>query len=377
MKAKIRDIYTYAKSNNLKLFGNVSAFSFMSEYSSNSVALDYLFNKKFSSFLFITDFPKSATLESVYNDFTTAVNAHLVLNNKRYSELYRVQLLADSAYDIVNNYDLHENVSRETTGSNSLSRGARSDSDAYGAKSTSDSYGARTDSTTVENGAQSSTTEKEVAGFNSPNYVDADKESVSIAANTSGGSTTKGAQADTHTEQARTDTHTIGAQTESGTNSGNETITSRKYGNIGVQTPADVIGGHIRLWDAFNFYGIIFKELSQEFLLVDDEYISSGSDSAFSDSDINEIITKLNQIQAQINTSTQQIRADIAEVSIDDSNIITAVNNARDNIKANDDANLSTLTTAVNNARDNIKANDDANTAAIRGDITEVLTDGY
>lgn len=376
MRAKIRDIYTYAKSNNLKLLGDVSAFSFMDEYNSNSVALDYLFNKKFSSFLFLTDFPKSATLANVYADFTTAVNAHLVLNNKRYSELYRVQLLAENAYDIVNNYDLHENVSRETSGSNSLSRGARSDSDAYGAKSTSDNYGARTDSTTVENGAQSSTTEKEVAGFNSPDYVDADKESVSIAANTSGGSTTKGAQADTHTEQARTDTHTIGAQTESGTNSGNETITSRRYGNIGVQTPADVIGGHIKLWDAFNFYGIIFKELSQEFLLIDDEFISSDT-GAFSESDINEIMTKLNSIQAQITTSTQQIREDIADVSIDDSNIITAVNNARDNIKANDDANLSTLSTAVNSARDNIKANDDANTAAIRGDITEVLTDGY
>jgi hypothetical protein len=376
MKAKIRDIYTYAKSNNLKLFGDVSAFSFMGEYSSNSVALDYLFNKKFSSFLFLTDFPKSATLETVYADFTTAVNAHLVLNNKRYSELYRVQLLADSAYDIVNNYDLHENVSRETSGSNSLSRGARSDSDAYGAKSTSDNYGARTDSTTVENGAQSSTTEKEVAGFNSPDYVDADKESVSIAANTSGGSTIKGAQADTHTEQARTDTHTIGAQTESGTNSGNETITSRKYGNIGVQTPADIIGGHIRLWDAFNFYGIIFKELSQEFLLLSDDFISSDAGS-FSESEINEIMTKLNSIQAQITTSTQQIREDISEVSLDDSNIITAVNNARDNIKANDDANAGAITTAVNNARDNIKANDDANTASIRGDITEVLTDGY
>ena len=376
MRAKIRDIYTYAKSNNLKLFGNVSAFSFMDEYNSNSVALDYLFNKKFSSFLFLTDFPKSATLATVYTDFTTAINAHLVLNNKRYSELYRVQLLAESAYDIVNNYDLHENVSRETSGSNSLSRGARSDSDAYGAKSTSDNYGARTDSTTVENGAQSSTTEKEVAGFNSPDYVDADKESVSIAANTSGGSTTKGAQADTHTEQARTDTHTIGAQTESGTNNGNETVTTRRYGNIGVQTPADVIGGHIKLWDAFNFYGIIFKELSQEFLLLDDEFISSDT-GAFSESDINEIMTKLNSIQAQITTSTQQIREDIADVSIDDSNIITAVNNARDNIKANDDANLSTLSTAINSARDNIKANDDANTASIRGDITEVLTDGY
>lgn len=376
MRAKIKDIYTYAKSNNLKLFGNVSAFSFMDEYNSNSVALDYLFNKKFSSFLFLTDFPKSATLANVYADFTTAVNAHLVLNNKRYSELYRVQLLAESAYDIVNNYDLHENVSRETSGSNSLSRGARSDSDAYGAKSTSDNYGARTDSTTVENGAQSSTTEKEVAGFNSPDYVDADKESVSIAANTSGGSTTKGAQADTHTEQARTDTHTIGAQSESGTNTGSETITSRKYGNIGVQTPADIIGGHIKLWDAFNFYGIIFKELSQEFLLLDDDFISSEA-GAFSESDINEIMTKLNSIQAQITTSTQQIREDIADVSIDDSNIITAVNNARDNIKANDEANLSTLSTAINSARDNIKANDDANTAAIRGDITEVLTDGY
>ena len=330
MKAQIKDIYTYAKSNNLKLFGDVSAFSFMDEYNSNSVALDYLFNKKFSSFLFLTDFPKSATLATVYTDFTTAVNAHLVLNNKRYTELYRVQVLKYDAYDIVNNYDLTETSSRTESGSDSRNYGARSDSD---------TFGARTDTSEVTNGKQNSSTEKSIAGFNSSNYSDSDKETTTVDAYTDGGSTTKGAQ---------NDTHTTGAHTDTGTTTNSETVNLRRFGNIGVQTAAEIIGGHVKLWENFNFYEILFTEIAREFLLVDDDFTTDNGGSAFSESDVAEILASLNQLKAQLTESTSDIKDEITDVNGN-----------------------------VNDAKTRIVANDNANAALIRGDITGVVTDGY
>ena len=392
MKAKISDIYNYAKSHDQKLFGNISAFPFMAGYDANATAFDYLFNKKYSSFLYLTEFDKTATLQNVYDDFTTAINAHFVFNAKRYNELYRVETLAANAYDVVNNYDLTESATRTTSGTNSVQRSAHTDNETLGAVSNSDTYGAREDTTTVNNGIQETTTKKDIAGFNSDHFVDSNKESTTIEPNTSGGTSTKGSQTDTHTEAGRTNSMAYGAQTESGTNSGSETTTLRRFGNIGVATAADIIGGHITLWDNFSFYNIIFKEIAKEFMLIDDDYIISGGGSgAFSESEVAEIMQSLNEIKAQINTSTATIRNDISNVEIDDTAIIAAVNNAKNDLKL-DISNLSAsllntkndlkldisnLSASMLLAENRIKANDNANTAAIQSDITGVVTNGY
>ena len=92
-----------------------------------------------------------------------------------------------------------------------------------------------------------------------------DTTSVSKGAQTNTNNTTlnKGAQSNSTNES------TIkGSETDSHTASGTETINIRRSGNIGVQTAADVIGGHIELWDSFNFYDKIFEEIAKEYLSI-------------------------------------------------------------------------------------------------------------
>ena len=337
MKAQIQDIYNYCVKNSRPLFGSVSGFSFMADYAENHAAFDFFFNKRFSSFRYLTEFAKNSTAENVYNNFTQGINAFLFFNKKRFDELYRVQVLNNDAYDIVNNYDLTETSSRTESGSDSRNYGARSDSD---------TFGARTDTSEVTNGKQNSTTEKSIAGFNSSNYSDSDKETTTIDGYTDGGSTTKGAQ---------NDTHTTGAHTDTGTTSNSETVNLRRFGNIGVQTAAEIIGGHVKLWENFNFYEILFTEIAREFLLVDDDFTTDNGGSAFSESDVAEILASLNQLKAQLTESTSDIKDDITDVRKD----ITDVNGN------------------VNDVETRIIANDNANAALIRGDITGVVTDGY
>ena len=81
-----------------------------------------------------------------------------------------------------------------------------------------------------------------------------------------------------------------GAQTDTHTGSGTESISIRRYGNIGVQTAADVIGGHIQLWTTFNFYKMVFDEIAKDFLLLDQCY----------DTDTSGIITNENAIMAEL-----------------------------------------------------------------------------
>lgn len=366
MRAQIQDIYNYCVHNNRPLFGPVSGFSFMADYAENHAAFDFFFNKRFSSFRYLTEFAKNSTAENVYNNFTQGINAFLFFNKKRFEELYRVQVLSNNAYDIVNNYDLTETSSRTGSGSDSRNYGARSDSD---------TFGARTDTSEVTNGKQKSTTEKSIAGFNSSNYSDSDKETTTVDEYTNGGTTTKGAQ---------NDTHTVGAHTDTGTTSTSETVNLRRFGNIGVQTAAEIIGGHVKLWENFNFYEILFTEIAREFLLVDDDFTTDNGGSAFSESDVAEILASLNQLKAQLAESTSDIMDEISDVRGDITDVNGNVNDAEGSILSAMQAQTNTISLSVANlkastlaAETRIIANDNANAALIRGDITGVVTNGY
>ena len=123
--------------------------------------------------------------------------------------------------------------------------------------------GARSDSGSTTVGAATNTSEKEIAGFNASDYTDADKQTDIFGTHTDTTSVSKGAQTNTNNS-----TLNKGAQSNSHSTSGSESISIHKTGNIGVQTPADVIGGHIELWNSFNFYGKIFDEIAKEYLMI-------------------------------------------------------------------------------------------------------------
>lgn len=284
MKLTTDKLYKYSKTNNLPLLGNGS-YDFWLPYVANNSIFDRFFRDKFLSWFYWLDFPENSTPADIYNDFVEAIASHLSINAKRYSELYRVQILAADAYDIVNNYDLTETHTnnhssttsdiygeRTDTNSTASTEGAREDS-----TSTTTTDGARSDSGSTTVGSATNTSEKEISGFNSSDYSDADKQTDIFGAHTDTTSVSKGAQTNTNdttlnkgAQNNSTSASTVkGSETDSHTASGTESINIRRTGNIGVQTAADVIGGHIELWDSFNFYGKIFDEIAKEYLSLD------------------------------------------------------------------------------------------------------------
>lgn len=334
MRATINNIYQHSKTNNTPLLGS-NSFDFWQAYAAAFNVYDRYFRDKFLSWFYWMNFDETATIENIYDDFVDAVQAHLTINSKRYSELYRVQVLAATAYDIVNNYDLNETHTATRSDSATDVSGARSDSksgstvfgshtDSKSGSNTSGARedtqsgsatdGARQDSSTTGLGAQTNTTEKQIEGFNSNAYTDADKtiettgarsdtttENKGAQTNTTSETLNKGEQIDSYSDSMTIGGHTDsisentskGSQTDTHTGSATESISIRRYGNIGVQTAADVIGGHIRLWETFNFYKMVFDEIAKDFLLLDQCYDTDTSGTITNESLIMEELKRL------------------------------------------------------------------------------------
>lgn len=303
----IDTLYKYSKGQNITLFPTED-YDFWEPYEANYQEFDRYFYQKFRAFEVIQEYPNGTPVADMLADWKQIIDAHLFINQKRYSELYRVQVLPDNAYDIVNNYDLHETAQRKNTGTqtdaiggrqDSTQRGAGSTSTQYGAKSESTQYGARndqnvygsrTDTNSTTLGQQTSDSTQQRSAFNSsaPQTVAAgsiangsrqDSASLTTGSHTDtasiGGHTdtrTEQARTDTTTEAPRTDTATIGAQSNQRTDNLQEDTTLHRYGNIGVQTAAEIIAGHERLWDAFKFYQMIFDEIAEEYLVIDVDF---------------------------------------------------------------------------------------------------------
>ena len=288
MRVTTNQLYKYAKTENEPLLGE-NNFDFFQPYLAAFNVFDRYFRDKFLNWFYWISFDDSTTIASIYDDFVEAIQAHLTINQKRYSELYRVQVLAANAYDIVNNYDLTESHSTSRSESGSNTSGAREDSTSGTATD-----GARSDSATTNAGAQTTTETNQIEGFNSSDFADADKKTIAAGAHSDSTSVSKGAQTNTNST-----TVNKGSQTDSHSLTGSETINIRRTGNIGVQTAADVIGGHLRLWESFNFYKLIFDEIAKDFLLLDNDYAyDTGSASGGGDTDV--IMAELKKIEAQI-----------------------------------------------------------------------------
>lgn len=321
MRKTVNQIYTYAKNNSTSLLGT-NSFDFWADYVSNYSIYDRYFRDTFLKFYYWIDFDEDSTDETIFTDFTEAVQSHLYINAKRYSELYQVQSLADDAYDIVNNYDLTENSTRLNTGTVSNAAGAQDNSYTKGASTATDSYGA--DTRTLTEGAQTNTETHTVSPYDTSDLSNDTEITTDAGEKTT--TDTKAAKIDTHSTIAVTDSETIGEKTDTRTDNLSESITLTRKGNIGVATAAQIIGGHIDLWERFNFFKMIFDNIAKEYLLVSDDYTAVYSGSSSSDSSavlaaINALSLKLDDIEESINTNIDEaeanIRGDIVEVSTD------------------------------------------------------------
>lgn len=399
----IDTLYAYCKQNEQTLLPTED-FDFWKGYESNYQRFDRYFFQKFRAFKVLQEYGENTTITEMLSDWKQIVDAHLFINAKRYSELYRVQVLAADAYDVVNNYDVHEEYERDNTGTQSMNEGQRLDTTAYGAKQDSnqygqvqstDVYGARHDTNNTTLGSQTSSSTDKRSAFNSglTNVAGGD---INNGSRQDSATLDTGAHTDTHTDAARTDTLNSGAHTDNVTKGAQlnqrtdnlkEESTMHRYGNIGVQTPADVIGGHIDLWTAFKFYEMIFDEIALNYLVidVDFDFTASNASGGGGDADLLAAIRALSaqlaaaqasindnvdtaetNIRGDITSAKTAIRGDLAALDAEISANTTAIRGDVDAAETTIRGDISTLSTKTTN-----------DTAAIRGDILEVTTNGY
>lgn len=208
----VKEMYEVTKSAGTPLLSNFNAV-FWTYYIEHYTELDRYFAIRYRSFRYFAQ-EESDTIEVVTQNFTSSVYEHLLVNKKRYEELYRVQAVNDNDYMLLDNYNVNETVTKEGSGNGSIVSGERED---------------KLFNTT------------KVSPFDSENFYND---------TTSDGSTRKGVETDTTS------------------NAYNETVTSNKKGNIGVQTGADMLGKHTNYWKNFDFYNLVFSEIAKELLLV-------------------------------------------------------------------------------------------------------------
>ena len=211
-KKTVKEMYEVTKVAGTPLLSNFND-TFWNDYIEHYTELDRYFARRYCSFRYFAQ-EESDTVEVVTQNFTSSVYEHLLVNKKRYEELYRVQSVNDNDYMLLDNYNVNETVTKEGSGNGSIVSGERED---------------KIFNTT------------KVSPFDSENFYND---------TTSDGSTRKGSETDTTN------------------NTYNETVTSTKKGNIGVQTGADMLGKHTDYWKNFDFYNLVFSEIAKELLLV-------------------------------------------------------------------------------------------------------------
>lgn len=272
-------MYQYAKEEDSLLLSSFGAdsegFHFWDEYRSKHRRYDKLFNRMFNSFKYFMQKPNQ-TIAEITEDFTDEVYNHLMINAKKYEELYRVNVINDENYSILDNYNITETMEKELASENTSVLGEREDTNArnIGAKSTTvnNAYGEKEVNTTMEKGSQTDAHVNDIAGFNSPSYAKDNKTSDVYGERTDGVNEVTSARTDSETTnegaQLVNDTFNKGEQTDSHSGTETEDYTLTRKGNIGVRTITEVIEYHTQFWTTYEFYTLIFKEICAELLAI-------------------------------------------------------------------------------------------------------------
>lgn len=230
MKKTINDIFNYTSANSLELLSSYPS-AFWQDYRTNYARYDSIFRRLYKSYVYFMQ-EEGDTIPEIYTQFSTDVYNHLLINDKKYSELYRMHVITDDKYSITDNYNMIETMDRETSAAGSTTSGSRSDS---GSATT---------------GTQSNSSTGKVAPYDTETFYNQNSLEESMGARTD------------------TNTFTKGEQVDASTTSGEEAYTLTRKGNIGVQTGTDMLDKHQALWSRYEFYAMIFREICAELLLV-------------------------------------------------------------------------------------------------------------
>lgn len=257
----VKDLYNKAQDNNEPLLSSYAG-TWWSAYITNHDHFDRLFKKKYSSwFPFDQDYTDG--VDSVLDEFQADVYALLLANDKKYTELYRVNVIADNdAYSLVNNLDVTETTNRTVDTDNTFTKGEETVTD-----DGTNEYGQQvvTLDGEVSNGQQTTTTTDQTSPFNTSDWSNTDKSEVSTGTrtDTTDNETTYG----THTDNID-NVRTLSERVDTNNTDVDEDITVHRVGNQGVSTVDDILAGHVENWTnpLFSFYDVIFSDIARELL---------------------------------------------------------------------------------------------------------------
>lgn len=233
----VKELYKIAKEDSNLLFPEFDNEWWTNTYNVETAEdIDILFTRYYANYEFyssLEDLFDEYTDADAFRDFQQAVYTLFLKNDKKYTELYRIHSIPDNeAYELTNNYDMHETYS----GSNS----------SQGALIT----GQRTDVNIDQIGSQNSSDLNKVTGWNSSSENTKDSSNTSIGSREDVTQFTKGQETDTNRSQG-TDSHTL-----------------RRYGNIGVMTVDDLLKKHKDFWLVWDFLQVIFDDICRDYLLI-------------------------------------------------------------------------------------------------------------
>lgn len=310
-RSSVKEIYDFCVENELPMLSSYNA-DFWAEYVANHSYFDRIFMKSYKSFLAFGN--DNGNIEENTADWILDVAGWLTMNSKRYSELWRMQILSDSDYNILSPYNVSEvhNVTTESSATDNI--GAKTDTKAgtythggytvsedntmtKGAVSESDSESfsydtdTKTTDTTLDIGSQNNTTENTVSADNVSTYSPKDFTDNNLGSRQDVTHTVEerdsrdDSRSLTHTEASRTDgevkeyeksaqadtssdTNVYGAHTNTHTGEEESEKIVTREGNIGVMSGSRLLSEHAELWQTYNFYKIIFDEIANEFLRI-------------------------------------------------------------------------------------------------------------
>ena len=275
MLKTVKEMYESAVLKDTALLSTYNG-DFWNEYIVNHKEYDRLFMRMFKSFkYFLQDGNES--IDDVLTNFIEDVKLHLMVNSKKYSELYRTYIVKDDDYMLLDNYNVKETMNKQNSYEGSDVLGERDDitNDTIGAitTNTTNIIGATTTNTTSTIGEQSNSEIKKVSPYDSNVFSNESGTDSSFGTRSDSGNTTTNEHTDngntTTNEHTDNLTFTKGQQTDSHSNNSTESYELTRKGNIGVQTGADMLKKHDSFWTSYEFYTMIFKDICKELLLVD------------------------------------------------------------------------------------------------------------
>lgn len=248
----VKDMYKYVKDHNIAMLSTFPGH-FWDDYRFRYDQYDALFNRMFNSFFYFMQ-DDDEDIADITTNFIADCYNHLLVNNKKYEELYRVHVIPDENYSLTDNYDMTETMDKDITDNNENTYGSRTDTSSY-------TSGEREDSTTDITGTQFNVSTDTVAPYNSEDFYNNSEKSDSLGQREDSSTLNKG-------EQIDSGSNTKGSQEDTLDRTYAEDYTLHRKGNIGVTTVSDMLKKHKDFWDEWSFYEYIFKEIAKDLLLL-------------------------------------------------------------------------------------------------------------